>query len=322
MEIFLNPGQHAQACKGISLPVDIFRPVMISLQEAIKGDILSGILFETPDPVHQLRISPEVLADVFQHTLGCFLFQLDIASFRYACESPVNLLFHAVMLVVQHGHEFLLKVIPPVCRADKVQHCQAVLPLAQPQSAAQLLQENRQGFRRPKEQHRVDLRNIHTFVIQIHNKDNPDFSGNQLFPRFVPQIIVGMAVQCNGRYTLFIEPVRHKVRVLNGYTEAKCFHFFHIRRVPVQALKHMICTLLRNCAGQGVNIVQLCSVISAPCPAKIVQINGVRNAKVLEGAEQLAVNRLRQTNFRRNPVVKEAKNALTVHALRCGGQPQ
>ena len=34
----------------------------------------------------------------------------------------------------------------------------------------ELLQEDRQGLRRPEEQHRIDLRNVHTFVIDVDNK--------------------------------------------------------------------------------------------------------------------------------------------------------
>ena len=42
----------------------------------------------------------------------------------------------------------------------------------------------------------------------------------------------------------------------------------------------------------------------------------------MEGAKQFPVNSFRQADFRRNAVIKEAQDGLTVHALRGSGQAQ
>lgn len=57
-----------------------------------------------------------------------------------------------------------------VCLTDKIQHGQAFFVFGQTQAAAQLLQKHGQRFRGTQEQHRVHFRNVHAFIVNIHNK--------------------------------------------------------------------------------------------------------------------------------------------------------
>ena len=71
-------------------------------------------------------------------------------------------------------------------------------------------------FRGPQKQHRVDLRNVHTFVIQIHREDHPHVAADQLVPGYAAFLIAGMAVKRDGGDAGGIEMLGHEMGVLYG----------------------------------------------------------------------------------------------------------
>ena len=62
---------------------------------------------------------------------------------------------------------------------DEVQHGQAFLILGQTQTTPQLLQEDRQRLGGAQEQDSVHLRNIHAFIVDIHDEDEPHLTRYQ-----------------------------------------------------------------------------------------------------------------------------------------------
>ena len=62
------------------------------------------------------------------------------------------------------------------------------------------------------------------------------------------------------------------------------------------------------------------AIISSPGPTYILQINRIRHTEILKRTQQLPINCFRQTNLRRNPMVKICQYVLSVHSFRCCGQ--
>ena len=69
-------------------------------------------------------------------------------------------------------------------------------------------------------------------------------------------------------------------------------------------------------------LVKLSFIITAARPANIGQVNIIGNAEILKWAEQLALDRLRQSDFRCNAAIKVIQNIFSIHAFRRCGQTQ
>src|SRR5690242_20329730 len=62
-------------------------------------------------------------------------------------------------------------------------------------------------------------------------------------------------------------------------------------------------------------IFQLLHIVASTLPANPTKIDGVRDAKVVKGSEQLPVNRIRQTDLCGNAVAEKAKYVEVIHSL-------
>ena len=110
--------------------------------------------------------------------------------------------------------------------------------------------------------------------------------------------------------------------MLDGDAEAEPLHLVQVGDVFEQRLHDKICTPVGRRAADRVHTRELTLVVASGAPFKFVEVNGVRDAEVLERAQQLAVNGLRQTYLGGYPVSEPGQDALTVHALRGCGQAQ
>ena len=77
-----------------------------------------------------------------------------------------------------------------------------------------------------------------------------------------------------------------------------------------------------NIAVERIQIGQLALVVTAPRPAQIVQVNGVCNAEILEGAQELPLDGLGQADLSSTSSAEIIQNTPTIHALRCCRQTQ
>ena len=97
--------------------------------------------------------------------------------------------FHAAARIAQQCIELFFKTIFLIRLPDEVQYRQAFFPLSEPQSAAKLLQENRQRLGWAQEKNRIDFRNIHAFIIEIYNENEADTAFCQSPPYFTALVI-------------------------------------------------------------------------------------------------------------------------------------
>jgi hypothetical protein len=56
-------------------------------------------------------------------------------------------------------------------RSDEIEHRETFFVFVEAQSPAKLLKKDREALCRPQEENRVDLRNIDSLVIQVHDED-------------------------------------------------------------------------------------------------------------------------------------------------------
>ena len=117
-----------------------------------------------------------------------------------------------------------------------------------------------------------------------------------------------------------VEIVGHEPRMFHGDAEAQALHIVDIRHVFQQGRYDQISTAVRHRTAQGVQIGELCPIISAVRPFQGIQIDRIRHTEILEGGQQFAVDGLRQPDLRSYTVVEVGQDALSVHALRRGGQ--
>ena len=103
---------------------------MIPVQEAGKGQLFPAVLGKGADAADKFAVAPEAAADILQHRVGSFLFQLDIAALGSSGEAAFDFFFDAVMVIAQQRGKLFLKIIPPVGSADEVQYSQAILAFA------------------------------------------------------------------------------------------------------------------------------------------------------------------------------------------------
>ena len=135
-------------------------------------------------------------------------------------------------------------------------------------------------------------------------------------------LIGGFSRQEHGRDMVVVKVSVHEFRVLYRNAEAQPLHVINIGHIFQQRCHHMVGTAVGDGAADGIDTGQLPLVIAAGAPFQRVQVHRIGNAEILERAQELAVNGLRQTDLRRNAVTEIGQDTLAVHALRGGGQAQ
>ena len=163
---------------------------------------------------------------------------------------------------------------------------------SKPQATPQLLKEDSQGLGGAQEQHRIDLRDVHTFVVDVYHKDEANLTTDQLPFSGFSLLIGGFPSQKDGRNPVVIEIAAHKLRMLDGHTEAQAFHLVDIGHILEKGGHHQIGAAVGHGAAEGVEIGKLIFVVAAGIPFQGVQIHCVGNAEILKGAQQLAVDGL------------------------------
>ena len=135
-------------------------------------------------------------------------------------------------------------------------------------------------------------------------------------------LVVGIAHQIDGRDTCRFKILRHEFGMLDGNTESQSLHRIHVCCVLVQGLDNMVRPAFCDIAVERIQIGQLALVVTAPRPAQVVQVNGVRNAEILEGAQELPLDGLRQTNLSSTSSTEIIQNTPSVHTFRRSCQTQ
>ena len=225
---------------------------MIILQEIGQRQLQTAVLRKTGHTGNQPCCVAIGGPNVVQNILSRLLFQLDITALGSRYKSVFDLSGHAAGSVGQQCCKLIFKVVPLICLTNKVQHRQALFVLCQPQTTAQLLQENGQGLGGAQEQHRIDLGNIYTFVIDIHDKDKADISSNQpIFGGF--SFFIGrFSDQEDRRNSMVIEIPAHELGMVNRNAESQPFDLVYVRHILQQRRNHQICTAIRYCSAEGI----------------------------------------------------------------------
>ena len=108
--------------------------------------------------------------------------------------------------------------------------------------------------------------------------------------------------------------------MLNRYAEAKALDLVDVGHILEKRRHHQISAAVGNGTAEGVEIGKLLFVVTTGVPFQGVQIHRIGDAKILKGAQQFAVDGLRQTDFCGNAIVEIGQHAFAVHTLRRGSQ--
>ena len=88
------------------------------------------------------------LADVAKDDLRCLLFQLDVTALGDIHKTMLQFIFHVAMIAGKQRSELFFEVILAVGSADEIQHSQAIFAIGKAQTTTELLEKDRQRFRR------------------------------------------------------------------------------------------------------------------------------------------------------------------------------
>ena len=110
--------------------------------------------------------------------------------------------------------------------------------------------------------------------------------------------------------------------MLNRDAKPKTANLIDVGYIPIERIDNMAGALFGDSTVQRKHVVKLSFIITAARPADIGQVNIIGNTEILKRAEQLAFDRLRQSDFRCNAAVEVIQNVSAVHAFRRCGQTQ
>ena len=82
-----------------------------------------------------------------------------------------------------------------------------------------------QRLGRTQEQNGVDFGDVHTPVVNIHNKNEAHFTIHQALLSGLAFLVGRIARQEHGRNIMLIEMTTHELCVIHRHAEAKTFHF-------------------------------------------------------------------------------------------------
>ena len=193
---------------------------MVIVQKVCQRQLQTAVLRKAGRSGHQPGGIAVRGANVVQNVLGSLPLQLDIAALGGGDKSIFDFLGYAASGVGQQGGKLILEVIPLVGLADKVQHGQAFLVLLQPQATAQLLEEDGQGLGGAQEQHRIDLRDVHALVVNVHHENEANLAAHQPPLGGFSLIVRGFPGQENGADAVTVEIAAHELRMFDGHAEA------------------------------------------------------------------------------------------------------
>ena len=204
---------------------------MMICQERRQRQRLAGIFLKRGDPQTQAGTVFIGRPDVVQNVLRGLLFQLNKASLRNGDKAVPDLPGNPARRIGKQRGKLFLEAVFFVRLPDKIQHREALFPLAKAQASSQLLQKNRQRLGRTQKQHGIDFRDIDAFVIKIDHEDQAHLAGHQLRLRVPSLLVRRLSRQIHGRDPFVVKIVAHERRVLDADAEAETLYLVDIRYI-------------------------------------------------------------------------------------------
>ena len=167
-----------------------------------------------------------------------------------------------------------------VCSRAQISKAMGLTQASISKITAQLLEEDGQGLGGPQEQHGVDLRDVHTLVVDVHHEDEAHLTADQSPFGGLSLLIGGFSGQENGRDSAAVEIAAHKLRMLNRHAEAQALDLVDVGHILEKGGHHQIGAAVGHGAAEGVEIGKLIFVVAAGTPFQGVQIHRVGDAEI------------------------------------------
>ena len=185
--------------------------------------------------------------------------------------------------------------------ADEIQDQAALLALGEAQAAADLLLEEHRALRRTQEQQRIDERQVDALVVQVAGHQRGDLAPCEQLGR-APALVRGRVAQHAQRLDAgLVQPRRHVLRVRHRDAEQQRPPARGVARQPPPLVEHQ--PRARVVAGD-----QLVDRSDLPCllPRHSRKVGLVVAGVILEGAQQLLVERMPEPKLDRRPAGRAA----------------
>ena len=110
--------------------------------------------------------------------------------------------------------------------------------------------------------------------------------------------------------------------MLDRDAKPKTANLIDVGYIPIERIDNMAGALFGDSTVQRKHVVKLSFIMTAARPADVGQVNIIGNAEILKRAKQLALDRLRQSDFRCNAAIEVIQNVFSIHTFRRCGQTQ
>lgn len=147
-----------------------------------------------------------------------------------------------MMTLTEQAVDAVFKAEAAVGFTDKVENGEAFLMLVQTKSAAKLLQEDGEGFRRAQEQDGIEKLEIDAFVVKVDAEYEFQFSLFEAAVGFGTLFFAAGSNQGYGRYIGLIEKIRHEAGMLDADAEAEPFDAGKVCDIAVDGVENVLAT--------------------------------------------------------------------------------
>ena len=260
--------------------------------------------------------------DVLEHIALGDLLELYRAALRNGREALLDLASQAFASRLEQRLELGCEVISPVLLAYEVEHRQALLARSQAQTSSQLLEEDGERLRRTQEEHRVDLGDIDTLVVDIDGKDELEPAVLQIIAGLPSCFLIRIGTDRFGLDACLAEPLCHETGMGFADAEAKPPHMADVCDIAPCRIDNEIGAPAGNPLIEHIDILEICLRIAAPLPPQALEAHLVGHAEVAEGTEELPVDGFRETDLGCDPAIEIGQDGLPIGTLRRRGEPQ
>ncbi len=246
------------------------------------------------------------------------LVELDGAAARQMREAGLDGALDLAAGAAEERAEAGVEAEASVREPDEVEHRDARLAARPAQPAAELLDEDRGALRGAEEEEGVDVGQVDAFVEEIDAEEGTDVAVAEPGEGSRPIGGGGALADGDAGEAGLGEPHGHELRVIDVDAEAEGPH----RSRGGDVVAHRIEDATEPDVTRGIDAPQLLDGIAARCPGDLREVGAVADPEVLEGAEEILIERLPEAQLGSDAIAEPDEDAPPVGALRCGGEAE
>ena len=260
----------------------------------------------------------EVVADVAQHLLLDDAVEDDLAAGRQEREALLDVALQVLARRAGERPEAQVSTEFAAVMPNEVEGGEHGLAFGEPESAAELLEEEGWALGGAQEEHGVDLGDVDSLVEKVGGKDRGEAALSQVGDGSCALIGRGLSGDGLGRDAGVVGDAGHVFGVGDADAEAECSH--------PGGVGDLVLELLEDEPGAGVvagvEAVEVGVGVSAGAPVDRGEVGAVGDAEVVERAEQVSGDRVPDAQLSGGAAVEERADVGAVGALGGRGEAE